>query len=227
MWIGCVMGAHETLAGGLIAAVGALFGAWLAFSAVQEQIGMERRNERVAKRLASEKTAEEAGRDLDRMKLAVGYLNSIGIEFPEPGSRVERTFTQKLLELRRAGRLQLSESAKHAPDGYGDSIVTVMSRLKTIADDLAEEIKELPADMRAQVEQGRESDVRTAVAGVRQLAELLAGKIPGYEQKFEDAVVQVSMLDDVAMIGFSLLHNRDNGTLRRGAVPGDRSRDTS
>jgi len=36
---------HETRAGGLIAAGGALFGACLAFSGLKEQIGMARANE--------------------------------------------------------------------------------------------------------------------------------------------------------------------------------------
>jgi hypothetical protein len=32
-WLGCAMAVHETLAAGLLAAIGALFGAWLAFNA--------------------------------------------------------------------------------------------------------------------------------------------------------------------------------------------------
>jgi hypothetical protein len=41
-WIGCMMAEHENLAGGLIAAGGALFAGWLAWSAVREQIDLER-----------------------------------------------------------------------------------------------------------------------------------------------------------------------------------------
>jgi anti-sigma factor RsiW len=37
-WIGCAMAAHETLAAGLVGAAGALFAAWLAYSAVQRQL---------------------------------------------------------------------------------------------------------------------------------------------------------------------------------------------
>jgi hypothetical protein len=36
-WIGCAMAARESLAAGLIGAAGALFAAWLAYSAVQQQ----------------------------------------------------------------------------------------------------------------------------------------------------------------------------------------------
>jgi hypothetical protein len=41
-WFGCVMAIHETLAGGLIGAAGALLAAWIAWTAVQEQINSER-----------------------------------------------------------------------------------------------------------------------------------------------------------------------------------------
>jgi hypothetical protein len=41
-WIGCAMSKHGDLAGALIGAAGILWAAWLAFQAVQEQIGEER-----------------------------------------------------------------------------------------------------------------------------------------------------------------------------------------
>ena len=41
-YIGCAAAAHEGLAGGLVGAAGALFAAWLAFDAIQEQLGQER-----------------------------------------------------------------------------------------------------------------------------------------------------------------------------------------
>jgi len=43
MSLGCIMAAHETLAGGLIAAAAAIFGAWLAFSGLKEQIAILQR----------------------------------------------------------------------------------------------------------------------------------------------------------------------------------------
>jgi hypothetical protein len=50
MSLGCVMASHETLAGGLIAAAAALFGAWLAFSGLKEQIAISERNTRILQR---------------------------------------------------------------------------------------------------------------------------------------------------------------------------------
>jgi hypothetical protein len=41
-WFGCVLSAHESLAGGLVATAGALVAAWIAWAAVQNQIHEER-----------------------------------------------------------------------------------------------------------------------------------------------------------------------------------------
>jgi hypothetical protein len=41
-WFGCVLSTHENLAGGLIGASGALIAAWIAWTAVQQQINAER-----------------------------------------------------------------------------------------------------------------------------------------------------------------------------------------
>jgi hypothetical protein len=46
-YLGCAMTAHEGLAGGLIGAAGALFAAWLAFDAIQEQILKEAERHKV------------------------------------------------------------------------------------------------------------------------------------------------------------------------------------
>lgn len=41
-WLGCAMAAHESLTGGLIGSGGALFAAWLAWIAIQQQIRADR-----------------------------------------------------------------------------------------------------------------------------------------------------------------------------------------
>lgn len=55
MYLGCAMASHEGLAAGLIGSAGALFAAWLAFDAVQEQIGEEK--ERLRRQQADAKQA--------------------------------------------------------------------------------------------------------------------------------------------------------------------------
>jgi hypothetical protein len=63
-WFGCVLTAHEALAAGLIGAAGALLAAWIAWSAIQQQINAERERmlaDRVeAERLLAEELTDYA-----------------------------------------------------------------------------------------------------------------------------------------------------------------------
>jgi hypothetical protein len=79
----CLLSARETLFAGLTAGGGALFAAWVAFAGLQDQIGMARKNELEAKRLAREKHVQDAGRDLDLMMIAHGFVQSLAAEFPQ------------------------------------------------------------------------------------------------------------------------------------------------
>jgi hypothetical protein len=86
-YFGCAMAAHEGLAGGLIGAAGALFAAWLAFDAIQEQLAEERE-----RRLRQQAEAKEvavicvtpaihaAAMTLRAINDAAGVGGSVGIE---------------------------------------------------------------------------------------------------------------------------------------------------
>lgn len=128
-WFGCVMAVHETLAGSLIIGAGALFAAWLAFSGLQAQIGMAERNEREARRLERQKNIQKAAEDLDLVMKAHGFIHAVVASFPtlDDPANVPAAFAARLLDLRRSGHLQLSANAERAPDGYGDSVKTVMT----------------------------------------------------------------------------------------------------
>ena len=56
MWFGCVMAAQEGLAAGLIGGAGALFAAWLAYDAIQEQLS-EERERRLRRQAEAKETA--------------------------------------------------------------------------------------------------------------------------------------------------------------------------
>jgi hypothetical protein len=62
----------------------------------------------------------------------------------------------------------------------------VIGRLNILANDINEETKTLSADMRPAILRNRDAEVRTQVAGLRDLAQNLAAKIPRYEAKFKD-----------------------------------------
>jgi hypothetical protein len=61
-WLGCAMAMHENLAGGLVGAAGALFAAWIAFTAVQRQIEEE------TARFTTQMQEETARRERDHIK---------------------------------------------------------------------------------------------------------------------------------------------------------------
>ena len=188
-WLGCAIATHEFLAGALIATAGALFSAWLAFSSLQDQIGIVRKNELEARRLAHERRLQDAARDLDLMKLAHGFVTGIADSFPRPSDMeplLKGASANWLLVLRRGGGLKISSSAMQAPDGNGDSIATVVSRLSTLADSIYEETKSLAVDASANILQARDAEVISHVAALRTLASLLRDRIPRYQQRFEE-----------------------------------------
>lgn len=190
--LSCLLSARETLVAGLAAAGGALFAAWLAFAGLQDQIGMARRNELEAKRLDREKRVQVAGRDLELMKIAHGFVQSLTAEFPQAddASVSDLAFASRLLDLRHRGSLHISLNAVRAPDGNGDSIATVMGRLNILAGDLNEETKSLSAEMLPAILRNREEEVRTQIRHLRDLENILAGKIPRYDDKFQKAAAQ-------------------------------------
>ena len=61
-YIGCAAAAHEGLAGGLVGAAGALFAAWLAFDAIQQQLGEERQRVHEERQRQDRLQAEELER---------------------------------------------------------------------------------------------------------------------------------------------------------------------
>jgi hypothetical protein len=73
MVIGCAMGSYESLAGGLFAASAALFAGWLAWSAVQVQIGAEEKRA-AADRVEIENVLQA---DLDRLAEALSSVWTI------------------------------------------------------------------------------------------------------------------------------------------------------
>jgi hypothetical protein len=191
-WLGCAMSAHETLAGGLVAAAGALFGAWLAFSAIQDQIGITRENERLARQVANDRQINEIARDCDRMKLAHGFITQLAAQFPSSNDKDlgKSAFSAKLLDLRRVGGLQPSANALDAPNGIGDSIKTVMARLNTFADNLHAETANIAAEIKPGILQRSDNEVREQVESLRLLSSILQQRVLVFEGRYADAVAR-------------------------------------
>ncbi len=89
-WFGCVLSAHENLAGGLIGASGALFAAWLAWTAVQHQINAERER-MMADRVEAERLlADEMMDYAEGMAAAWRLLEKLGDRDASPDVETTR-----------------------------------------------------------------------------------------------------------------------------------------
>jgi hypothetical protein len=85
-WFGCVLSTHETLAAGLIGAAGALLAAWIAWTAVQQQIS-EERERMTADRKEAERLLEE---DLSDYAEGMAAAWRLLVDFPEQPSEEGR-----------------------------------------------------------------------------------------------------------------------------------------
>jgi hypothetical protein len=82
-WFGCVLWTHETLAAGLIAAGGVLIAAWIAWTAVQQQINAEQQR-MAADRIEAERLLSE---DLTNYAdgMAAAWRLLVAVPDPLPG----------------------------------------------------------------------------------------------------------------------------------------------
>src|ERR1700686_3418975 len=85
-WFGCVLGLHETLAAGLIGAGGALIAAWIAWTAVQQQINAERERTVTDRKEAERLLAEDLTNYAGGMAAAWRELIAVPNPAPEPSA---------------------------------------------------------------------------------------------------------------------------------------------
>lgn len=85
-WFGCVLYVHETLAGGLIGAAGALIAAFIAWTAVQQQINAEREQVLADRNEAERLLADDLSDYADGMAAAWRLLVAVPDPLPEPGT---------------------------------------------------------------------------------------------------------------------------------------------
>ena len=76
-WFGCVLEAHDSLAAGLIGAGGALFAAWIAWTAVQHQINAERERATADRVEAEQLLSTELSEYADGVAAALRYLSEV------------------------------------------------------------------------------------------------------------------------------------------------------
>jgi hypothetical protein len=82
-WFGCVLYVHESLGGGLIAAVGALIAAWIAWNAVQLQLNAGQERLAAERKEAEELLARDLADNADGMAAAWRLLIAVPNPLPD------------------------------------------------------------------------------------------------------------------------------------------------
>ena len=174
------MAAHENLAGGLIGLAGAIFAAWLAYSAVREQLDQAAETAKEAARLRVEEKLLEIKRNSDELKSARQYLSAFVGHFPPDPAAPAWPFTNLLRDLNRRAELYVSESAANAPYGFGRRIHTVMWRLVHLREQSEQEHYKL-GDF-----EPIETAITRAVAAINQIVAELDELIPTLDEQTDN-----------------------------------------
>jgi len=135
---GCSMALYESLSGGLIAAGGALFAGWLAWSAVREQVEIERRKLRAADIAAQSLRADQVSRVVSELTTISNsgqiLLLRIRERLTDP-----TPFAVRFLELWKAQVFPTS-SGNWTSSLTGDEVWNLVNRMRLIAENLDSEI---------------------------------------------------------------------------------------
>jgi hypothetical protein len=144
----------------------------------QQQIAEAREEQRRSTFARLDREFQQLARDIDRLKLAQGYLGTFSGHFPIAG-RLDG-WSRALFFVRKDAAEFLSQSAISAPFGHGERIATVMNRVQRLGDRLVEGS---PDSMPTQgVLNYFESRIATAVDGIRTLESQIAAEIPVREK---------------------------------------------
>jgi hypothetical protein len=135
---GCSMALYESLSGGLIAAGGALFAGWLAWSAVREQVQIERRKLRAVEIAAQSARA-------DQVSKVVSELTTITNEGQMLLRRIRELLTDPHPYANRFLELWNGQVFPTSPGSWtssltNDQIWNIVSRMRLIAENLKHEI---------------------------------------------------------------------------------------
>lgn len=89
----CLLSARETLFAGLTAAGGALFAAWLAWSAVRDQTEFEMARDAAAREDRARGQVTRAKMEIEGLRLTVEQINKLLANFRDPGASSEWHYT--------------------------------------------------------------------------------------------------------------------------------------
>jgi hypothetical protein len=143
----------------------------------QQQIAEAREEQRKSNFARLDREFQLFAKDIDRLKLAKGYLGTFSARFPDAG-RLDG-WSVALFFVRKDAAEFLSQSAIAAPFGYGERISTVMNRIQRLGDRLVEGS---PDSMPTQgVLNYFEPRITVAMEGIRTIESQISAEIPAWE----------------------------------------------
>ena len=165
--LGCAVAQFENLAGGLIAAAGALFGGWLAWSAVRDQIQIARDQDLAAKTQAAEFQVQVAERELRRLRSANMVLARLLQRIQENPSAASPN-AHRLVEMWR-GQEFIITSQNVDTETFGTRGWEIASRLRALAQEIYVHFQRVSAEHQHRVAAERESAATDAVSSLSAL----------------------------------------------------------
>jgi hypothetical protein len=192
--LSCLLSARETLAAGLIGAGGAIFAAWLAWTAVREQIAVDREQIAANKRqIAEGKVAQKRGvvsqleSNIERLRSAQDDLNDAVKQFPDQKDPRQGIFATTLAGMHRAYSFRSVQRAQSAPDGLGEQVWNNLNQLRVMAGNIDNEIRTLSADQQIGVSTMWDTKVRDRVVEISNLLDKVDHAISDYEGRLASA----------------------------------------
>jgi hypothetical protein len=144
----------------------------------QQQIAETRQEMRKSNFVRLEKEFQSFAADLDRLKLAPGYLRTFTDRFPKGAID---GWSVALIYARQNAEDSISYSAAGAPFGYGERVATVINRIQRLGDQM------LQGSMAQGVDQATlmrfDPHVMAAIQGMRDLEAEIRGRIPQLDQQ--------------------------------------------
>ncbi len=188
-WIGCVVSRHENLAGGLVAAAGMIFAAWLVWTGIRDQLEDSRRGRLEAKLQGLRWREQELVRHLRGLLHSRDYVGRLSRAFEGADRDGASSFMERLLRLEKAGDL-IPYQGDPAPDGL--SMRAQRSYYALLS------LRQRAATTHGDDTIGFEADVLRAIAQLRELAGEIDAAIPGYqgEQRQIRAEIERTALPD-------------------------------
>jgi hypothetical protein len=187
--IGCALGTYEGLAGGLIAAGGAAFAGWLAWSAARDQIVLAKRQAADTALAIAKARLENEEFELSRLRTAKATMLSLRQRFdPER----EHGFRSELLARMWKRQEFLTSSADLTTNSMGGRLWEAANRLRLVAQQIDNSLSNISGDQRPSIIKILEPDAIAAIENFNAALDEIDGFITR-QQNLIDLVRRASL----------------------------------